>query len=135
MHCSMWSTQGQYRAAGQGVLVTSTDQQLIKISEAYTALQVARTLPEVKQIRDIAAALQRYAQQQHYTFEIQQDAAELKLRAERKAGQLLAQADIHGGDRKSSSRQENLKLIDLGITHNQSHRWQQIAGLPDENFE
>ena len=78
-------------------------------------------------------AIQRYGQQRLYTLEIQQDAAELQLRAERKAGTMLAEMGLHGGSRKSSSQPENLKLSDLGIGHNDSHRWQLEAELSDAN--
>jgi N6-adenosine-specific RNA methylase IME4 len=111
------------------------DQQLVKISEAHDALQLARTLEDVTQIRDMAAALQRYIQQRRYTLEIQQDAAELKVRAERKAGEMLTKMRLAGGDRKSKTHHGFLKLADLGIDDHKSHRWQQIAGLPEEDFE
>jgi hypothetical protein len=69
---------------------------------------------------------------------MQNHAAEIKLRAERKAGELLAVSLIHGGDRRSSSRDKNLKLADLadlGIDHNQCARWQREAAVPDQEFE
>ena len=89
----------------------------------------ARRLPDVKQIRDMAAALQQYAKQQQYSLEVQNDAAELKLRAERKAGTMLAEMGLQGGDRKSKSQGVTLKLADLGIGRMDSHRWQQEAEL------
>lgn len=54
----------------------------------------------------------------------------LRLRAQRQAGELLAETVQHGGDRRSSSQRENLKLAELGVDHNQSHRWQRIAAMP-----
>jgi len=41
----------------------------------------------------------------------------------------------HGGDRKSSSRDGNLKLKDLGISGNMSSRAQAMAQVPEEEFE
>ena len=40
-----------------------------------------------------------------------------------------------GGDKKSSSDGSSLKLSDLGITHDQSSITQQLARLPDDEFE
>jgi len=48
---------------------------------------------------------------------------------------LLAPLQLRGGDRKSNSHDESLILADLGIDRNQSSRWQQIAGLADDDFE
>ena len=59
------------------------------LDQARQALVAATRVSEVKQIRDRAAALQQYARQQQYSLAIQNDAAELKLRAERRAGELL----------------------------------------------
>ena len=57
----------------------------------------------------MAEALQRYLQQRRYTLDIRQDAAELKLRAERRAGEVLAamEKDRGGNPRKNRSHREN----------------------------
>ena len=88
-----------------------------------------------KEIRDKAEAARQYAKSASLGLEIQNYAAEIKLRAERKAGQILLELKLHGGDRKSSSHDENLKIHDIGINHNQSARWQLEAQVPDEDFE
>jgi hypothetical protein len=81
------------------------------------------------------AALQQYAKQQQYSLEVQNNAAELKLRAERKAGTMLADMGLQGGDRKSKSHDVTLKLADLGIGRMDSHRWQIESELSDAMFE
>ena len=60
--------------------------------------------------------------------------AELKLRAERKAGEILRAMKLRGGDRKSNNHDERLKLLE-GISTNQSTRWQQVAAVPEPEFE
>jgi hypothetical protein len=47
-----------------------------------------------------------------------------RLRAERKAGAMLATRDLNGGDRRSESHGERVNLVDLGVNRNQSSRWQ-----------
>lgn len=64
---------------------------LAQLGAATTALAQAKTLEEVKRIRDIAQAAHTYAQAAKLGLEAQNHAAEIKLRAERKAGELLAQ--------------------------------------------
>ena len=68
-------------------------------------------------------------------LQIQLQAAELKIRAERRAGSLLAGLGLHGGDHKSSRRGKRITLESLGIDSNQSARWQLEAALPDAVFE
>lgn len=58
------------------------------------------------------------------SLEMQNNIAEIKLRAERRAGELLEEMPgkgTHGGDRKSSN---TMQLEDIGISKMQSHRWQ-----------
>jgi hypothetical protein len=48
---------------------------------------------------------------------------------------MLAAESIHGGDRKSKSRDVTLNLASLGISKMQSHRWQAAARVPEELFQ
>jgi hypothetical protein len=60
-------------------------------------------------------------------------ACEIWLRAERKAGQLLQGMEkLKGRPAKASS---DTRLSDLGISHDQSSKWQRLADVPDEQFE
>jgi hypothetical protein len=67
-------------------------------------------------------------------LDVQNRAAALKLRAERRAGELLSEAGFgkQGGDRKSSC---TLQLDSFGVEKTQSHRWQKLASLPEDEFE
>jgi hypothetical protein len=109
--------------------------ELIVLSEVSRALAEARTLPEVKGMRDRAEAVRVFAKSAHMCLSIQNLAAEIKLRAERKAGEMIAEFHMHGGDRRSSLHDGNLKLDDLGISPHQSHRWQKEATVPETEFE
>ncbi len=121
-------------------LVVSGDSgqtRLINFDRAREALALAHSIDEVKQIRDQASALLAYIKQQKGSFEMQNQAAEIKLRAERRAGEMLKEnPDIKpGGDRKSSLHDERMKLADLDISEAQSYRWQLEAEIPEERFE
>ena len=59
------------------------------------------------------------------SFEAQQDCAEIKLRAERRAGELLAVMEKSWGNQHARSH-DATKLTDLDITKSQSSRWQTI---------
>lgn len=120
---------------------------LAKLSQATTALAEARTLEEVTHIRDIAEAARTYAKAAQLGLDAQNHAAEIKLRAERKAGELLKQAketgEIRGKGGNGSNHHEQKsqpvtfvpKLADLGISKMQSSRYQAVASLPQEKFE
>ena len=61
--------------------------------------------------------------------------AEIKIRAERRMGELIPELALHGGDRKSESRLHDVTLKDFGVEKIESHRYQQIASVPVEKFE
>src|SRR6516162_6629474 len=54
---------------------------LVKFQEAKRALELARTVDEVKDVRDKAEALRLYMQQAGESLEMQNAVAEIKLRA------------------------------------------------------
>jgi hypothetical protein len=66
---------------------------------------------------------------------MQNQCAEIKIRAERRIGEMLGETIEHGGDRKSKSHDATLKLSDLGITKSDSSRCQAIAAIPEAAFE
>lgn len=58
------------------------------------------------------------------------DAAELKLLAERRLGELLEKTVSKGGKSESKLRGGTSMPLPPDVTKTQSHRWQTIAGLP-----
>jgi hypothetical protein len=110
-------------------------QQLTIVQNASRELERAQTIGEITEIRDKAEAVRKYAQSAALGLDAQNHAAEVKLRAERKAGRLLASLNLRGGDRKSINQRDGLKLDDLGISQNQSTRWQLQSRLPEDEFE
>ena len=105
------------------------------LSRASAALAEARSLSDIKDVRDKAEAVRHYAKSIAMGLEMHNLAAEIKLRAERKAGKLLRSLSLRGGNRKSKCHDDRLKLADLGIDANQSSRWQREAEIPEDVFQ
>jgi hypothetical protein len=73
-------------------------------------------------------------------LEMQNWCAEIKIRAERRAGELLQELDKHKGGRPPENPSHDQRgfpstLDDLGISYDQSSRYQTIASLPVVEFE
>jgi ParB family chromosome partitioning protein len=121
-------------------------QPLSRYGSARFALAEARRVDEVKDVRDRAMALAEYARQAKDT-ELLQHATEIRLRAERRAGELLAAAPkALGGAEPGVGRAGRNAVADgdrivppalaeLGVTKTQSSKWQGLAALPADKFE
>jgi|GEM_PF-797874 len=112
---------------------------LLRLDRARRDIALVARVDDAKAIRDKAEALRVYAKQAGYGLEIQNRAAEIKIRAERRAGEILQKEVNHSGGRPGKHLHDERvfkpKLADLGITEIQSHRWQMIAGVSEERFE
>ena len=73
--------------------------ELVLLDKASRALAQASTVDEIKDIRDKAEAARKYAQSAKLGLDIQNYAAEIKLRAERKVGELLLDMEKNMGSR------------------------------------
>lgn len=119
---------------------------LVRYEAARTALAEAHRVDEVKDIRDKAEAMAAYARQAKDS-ELIQYATEIKVRAERRCGELLARTEknagarLNGKDQSGSSvvercdRRETPTLADMGLSKSESSRYQQLAAMPAEHFE
>lgn len=124
--------------------------QLVRYEQARQALAACHSVDEVKEIRDKAEAMAAYARLAKDTDMILW-ATEIKVRAERQAGAMLsasaasgeragrseggkhAAAVLHGKSHDSTSHPPTLS--EIGITKDQSSRWQSLASMTDEHFE
>ena len=111
-------------------LTTSLD----SLAAAKTALMKASDLQDILLIRDKAKAIQELVKARNASLETQNAAAEIRLRAERKAGSMISKMNLKGGDRKSKGHDDRLKLETIGVTHNQSKRWQLTSKVKEYDF-
>jgi hypothetical protein len=119
---------------------------LVRYEAARRALAAAHRVDEVKAIRDKAEAVRVYAKQAR-DLDMQNMAAEIRIRAERRAGELLAELAKNPGSRgegrpckdgtklRRSSRTTTYppKLEEIGVTRDQSSKWQRLAKLIDDS--
>lgn len=117
---------------------------LVRYDAMCRAIDAAYEVDEVKEIRDKALAFETYARQAKNT-EAERRACEIRLRAERKAGELLREMEKAKGARGNpggrgapvvrSHGETAQTLSNLGISKTQSSRWQQLAAIPEDVFE
>jgi hypothetical protein len=113
---------------------------LVRYDTMCRAIDAAHKVDEVKDIRDKAVALEHYARQAQNT-DAERHAAEIRLRAERKAGQLLGKIEKANGGRpsKTHSPEEQVSkgtvLEELGISRKQSAEWEKLGAMTQRDFD
>jgi hypothetical protein len=75
-------------------------------------------------------------------MEMERQVIEIRLRAERRCGELLSEMEMNrgGGDQRSDHRSteprgDRQTLRDLGISYDQSSQWQKLVAVPADEFE
>lgn len=116
---------------------------LIRLSKAEQALAQAKDLSDFKKIIDIAEAARVYAKAAKVGEDAARHAEEIKLKAQRGAGALLAQLQKGkgGGDTRQHSTQAvrsaseyRKTLEEAEIDRGSAQRWQQVAAVPEPKF-
>jgi 16S rRNA G966 N2-methylase RsmD len=108
---------------------------IVALKKLETRLRTSTDLNEIKEIHDKAESLRLYVRKAGENLTLQNRYAEIKIRAERRCGELIPTKVQHGGNRKTPSRFAEKTLKSLGISKFQSHCWQSIAMMPDKAFE
>jgi hypothetical protein len=107
------------------------------------AIEKAASIDEVRRIRNRAEALRMYYKQSKDGLAMQNRCAEIKIRAERRAGEILDEMK-RTGQRETGKGDHKPKFHDgtsvptlevLGISKKQSFRWQSNASIPKPIFE
>lgn len=118
---------------------------LTKYDAACAALAEARSIDEVKDIHDRAEAMRAYARMAN-DVRLETDAAEIRIRSERRLGILLAQQKIdiglnQGGRPPADKTGDNVlpvsppTLAEIGIDKRLSAKSQRLAELDEGYFE
>lgn len=107
---------------------------LIKYNEACRAVAEAKSVDEVKDIRDKSEAIRAYARQAKNT-QLEADAWEIKKRAEDRLGELSAALDTMQGARTellpdAGKKSKYSILKEVGISTSAANRYEQFNRLP-----
>jgi site-specific DNA-methyltransferase (adenine-specific) len=116
---------------------------LAGLEQAKALLAAAQSVDEVRQLHDQAEAMRVYARQAQLGLESQNYAAEIKLRAERRAGEMLADVERSAGRRTEKTwalaepRSTALQAAyaQTGIKPATGKRWQAVARVPEAVFD
>jgi hypothetical protein len=116
-----------------------TGTELVRYEAMCKAIQAAHDIDEVKEIHDKARAIEIYAAQAR-NKKAERQARAIRIRAERRAGQLLRETEKAKGGRPTENQSYDATssqrtLRELGISKTQSARWQMLALVPEEEFE
>lgn len=117
---------------------------MVRYDAAIRALAECKAVDEVKTWADKAAALQAYGRMaKDKTLEV--DAAEIRIRAERRLGEMIAEQKATVGLNPGKLKQgpalvanedgETPTLAAAGISYDLSSRAQKLAAVPAEEFE
>jgi N6-adenosine-specific RNA methylase IME4 len=120
--------------------------ELVKLNKARQALMEAKTLDEIREIRDVAKAVKAYTIAKSLGGEMKNEASEIEIRAIREMGKLIQQKQQAGeiaskGDREDHfkcTNKEHLKpqtLPEIGVTRKESSTSKNMASITDEEFE
>lgn len=123
---------------------------LVRYDAACRALAEAKTVDDVKDVRDAAEAMRAYARQAK-NKQLELDAAEIRIRAERRVGELMqAQSEtvglntgtagkgrpaLGGSEFDPPKTDDRATLAGAGIDKHLADRARKLAALPQEKFE
>ena len=113
--------------------------ELILWDKMKTAVSDCYSVDEIAKLRNQAEAYRYALRQAKESPEVIRKAEEIKLRAERRAGELLKETPKNKGQilrGNSLEPRENIQTLkEIGITKDQSSKWQKIADIPEDKFE
>lgn len=121
---------------------------MLSVEHARAYLAKSCSVDEVRDVADKAKAVALYLRSRDASIESQNDAAEIRLRAERRLGELtaeqpkakgarnqLAGKDSSGGHKTRPPEAQPPTLAEQGIKKQDAAKWQQLAKIPEKKFE
>lgn len=105
--------------------------QLVTLTEIHKQLASMTNIVDVKEARDRAEAIRTYCQRARKGLAAQNEAAYVKILAERRAGELLAKVGRVQGNRDGKDGLRST-LERSGISVGTAHNWQILAQLPSD---
>jgi phage N-6-adenine-methyltransferase len=131
-----------FALASDVVPLQSCNGGLIRYEAACRAIAEAKAVDEAKDFRDRAEAMRAYAKQAK-NKQLEIDAAEIRIRAERRIGELMAAQREAGlmdvGRPKNGSQEDPFSkhptLAEAGIDKHLADRARKLAAIPETEFE
>ncbi|MGC8635401.1 MAG: DNA-methyltransferase [Candidatus Limnocylindrales bacterium] len=123
------------------LLTASAPRSLVAVSEAARLLAEARTLDDVREVRNLAEAARLYARKAHLGLAAQNSAAAISLEAQAKADEIIRAAREAGAlatqgqglpKQLTSSTVSLPTLADLEVSRNEAVDWARVHAVPPE---
>ena len=114
-----------------------TEQALILREQAANQLAQIKSIESGTEYLSKVKGIEAWAKAEKQDAEMMTLIAEQKLRTQRILGQLIKQEQDAGnlrGRGQSKVNSQRSSLLELGITHNQSKAWQDVASIPEPAF-
>ena len=119
---------------------------MLRLADARAAIAEVETVEEAIRLAGFAESVRYAARQARAGVELENAATEVRLRAERRAGELLAVMEKAsgtrglgrpplGGTRTVPPNDAPPTIAGLGVSKGQSSVFQQVAAVPEERFE
>lgn len=127
----------------QAVLAAADDPHqfvLVALDRAKAWLTTATSIEDLNELRARARMVEMYVTTKHLARDAAQAATEIRVRTERRLGQLLQEMKTEGrlggrgGDRRSTARPP-VDLSSLGVSEEESRQAQEVAQIPEDRFE
>lgn len=128
---------------GGGQLTRAGDFSPARYDAMCAAIAACERVDEIAECKNRAVALEHYAKQAK-NRDAERMAAKIRVRAERRCGELTREIARESGTHHPSTFSQNAKssvtalaatLEAAGITRQQAHDYERLAAVPDEDFE